>query len=519
MKDKIFLFITIAAAASMCGCVNVDKEVAETPSVYWKAPREAMPTEYFKPSQIKTDKIETADGGEKNAEKKSSAESPKASSSGDGAKKSAPRNLSASEKMIIGAELDLPELVDIALENNTSTRIYWFQAKQYAAAQGKAESSYYPQVSVGGQLYRDKTKPSLGYSFALPIGSYYETAYGPSAQITWLLYDFGKREAQVDSAREAMRAANFEYNQALQDVFLNVNVGYYQYYAAVGSVKAAKLSMEDAKISYDSALRKLKDGVGNKQDMLNALASYKNAEYEVESRIADVETARANLANVLGVSASDIKNIAENVKVPTSPETSKTIDNLIVQALRSRQSLLAGYAQLRKTKQDITAAERNFLPQIGAQGSASYMWYTEKNCSDQYQYQFGLTASWSIFEGFARKYELISAKAAERIQAQQLKADEIQIMSNIWAYYHVYQSSVKQVSSSEASVKASEEAYEATRIGFANGVNTITDLLNAQSRLASARQTNVNALATLSTSIAKLSHAVGAIGSKIPAQN
>lgn len=101
--------------------------------------------------------------------------------------------------MIIGAELDLPELVDIALENNTSTRIYWFQAKQYAAAQGKAESSYYPQVSVGGQLYRDKTKPSLGYSFALPIGSYYETAYGPSAQITGFFTISASAEAQVDS--------------------------------------------------------------------------------------------------------------------------------------------------------------------------------------------------------------------------------------------------------------------------------------------------------------------------------
>ena len=170
---------------------------------------------------------------------------------------------------------------------------------------------------------------------------------------------------------------------------------------------------------------------------------------------------------------------------------------------------------MRQTQSDVNVAQRDFLPQISAQAGASYGWYTDNHRSDQYQYQIGLSASWSIFEGFARKYELISAKSAERAQAQQLKSEQIQIISNIWAYYHVYQSSVKQVASSEAMVKASQEAYQATKIGFDNGVSTITDLLNAQTRLASARQTNVNALASLSMSVAKLSHAVGALGANI----
>lgn len=500
MKNKILAFSAVSAAAFACGCVNVDREVAETPSVYWKAPKDAMPSEYYKPSQIKTDKIEKSEDATEKAQKGGETAS-------DGAQKAAPRNLTPSEKLLAGGELTLPELIDIALENNPTTRMYWFQAKQYAAAQGKAEASYYPQVSVGAQVYRDKTKISV--ASLVPIGAYYETAYGPSAQISWLLFDFGKREAQVESAREALRAANFEYNQALQDVFLNVNVAFFRYYAALGSVKAAQLDVEDSKTSYESADRKLRDGVGNKQDMLNALASLRTAEFTLESKKSDVETARANLANAMGVNAADLRNISENVNIPTASE--KRIDELVAQAMRSRQSLLAGYAKLRKTQSDVKTAKRDFLPQLNAQGSASYMWNTESQREDAYQYQFGLAASWSIFEGFARKYELISAKAAERAQAQQLKADEISIISDIWAYYHVYQSSLKQIASSEASVEAASEAYEATKIGFANGVNSITDLLNAQTRLASARQSNVNARSSLAIAVARLSHAVGAV--------
>ncbi len=486
----------------MCGCVNVDKEVAATPSVYWKAPKDAMPSEIYNPENIKTDKIVTEKDSQNDSKKSNSAIS-------DSVK--IDQKLSASEKMFAGTKLNLTELVDIALENNPTTRIYWFQAKRYAASKGKAQAAYYPQVSIGAEIYRSKTKPSLGYGLNIPIGRYYETAYGPSAQISWLLYDFGKREAQVESAQEAMRAANFEYNQAIQDVFLAVNVAYYEYYSAIGGVKVAELNLEDSKTSFDSADRKYRDGVGNKQDMLNALATLKDAEFEFENRKSNVETARANLANAMGVSASDIKNISEDVPVLSSPETSKTIDALIATAMKSRQSLMAGYAQLRKSQSDVDIAKRDFLPKIGADASAMYGIYSKSSRSDQYQYQIGLSASWSIFEGFARKYELISARAAEREQAQKLKAEEIKVMSDIWAYYHVYQSSLKQVASSEASVKANEEAYKATKIGFDNGVSTITDLLNAQTRLAAARQTNINALSSLSISIAKLSHAVGAL--------
>jgi len=505
MKDKIIFTAVLSSVAALCGCVGVDSDVASRPSVYWKAPKDAMPENYVAPEQIKTDKIETpAESSDKQKPAKAKTEGPK--------------DLTAAEKFEAGAELDLPDIVDLALENNTTTRIYWFQAKQYAAAKGKANSAYYPQLTVGGQLYRAKNKPSYGIT-GLPVGSYYETGYGPSAQINWLIYDFGKREAQVESARDALRAANFEYNQSIQDVVFNVNVAYYNYYAAVGSVNAAEQSLQDCKVAFDSADKKLKAGVGNRQDMLNALASLKNAEYVVESKRADVETARANLANAVGVRVSSLTKISESVKIPTSPESERKIDELIGEAMKGRQSLMASYAVLSKTRRDIAIAERAYLPQIGAQAAANYVVYSQSSRNDAYEYQVGLTASWDIFDGFNRRYDLISAKAKERAQAQQLKSDQIVIISDVWASYHLYRSALKQVASADAAVKAGEEAYQATRTGFESGVSTITDLLNAQASLATARQTSVSANAVLSNSIARLSHAVGALGSKIPLED
>lgn len=516
MKAKFY--ISLAALALVGGCVCVDDEVAKTPSSTWKAPKEAMPEETISSERIKTEKILTEDELEKEkkamkGEGKTSA-SKDADTSNDAGSSEVQKFSSAAEKLENGKTLDLADLVDLALENNTSTRMYWFQSKVYAAKLGVANSAYYPQISVSAQVYRSRMKTTTP---SLPkIGAYYETGYGPAAEINWLIYDFGKREALVDSAREALRAANFDYNQIIQDVVLNVNLAYYDFYAANGNVKAAKLNLEDAMTAYDSANARFKEGVGNKQDMLTALANARNAEYSMEKASSEVENARATLGRALGVSVLKLSNISDEVKIPASEETSKKIDELVARALRSRQTLMASYANLRKAQSDTRATERNFLPQIGASGSAQYIDYTRSGRDASEQYAVGLTLSWSIFEGFARKYELISARAQERAQAQVLKDTEIKIISDVWGSYHSYQSAVKQVSSSEAAVEAAQEAFEATKAGYENGVSTLTDFLSAQSQLAQARQQKVLSNAVLASSIANLAHSTGALIATTP---
>ena len=487
MKNNYLPLCACAASVLLGACVNVDDETAEKPFVYWKAPDSARPDKFLTPENIKTDKID------------------------DSAPKPDAKFVRATDKIAAGATLDIADIVDIALENNQTTRIYWFQAKSYAAAVGKAQSAYYPQVSVSGQVYRSTTKPSLGYGSFPSIGRYYETGFGPSAEINWLLFDFGARESRVEAARQALYAANFGYNRAIQKVVLNVNVAYFGFFEALGGVKAAKLSVEDARTAYMAADERFKSGVGNKPDMLNALANLRSAEFSLQKAQSAVETARANLAAAMGVGVNSKIQIDENANPCPCEKSFDTVEKLTAEAMKSRQDLLAAYAMLRKADADIKTAQRNFLPQISASAAASRLDYTENGRAHQDNLQVGVGFSWSIFEGFARKYDLISAKAMRRAQAQTLKQTQIQIMSDIWSAFYTYKSSLKQLESARAAVSANFEAYSAVKVGYENGVNSITDFLNAQNRLASARQQEVSAMSAVSTSVAKLAYATGAL--------
>ena len=154
MKHK-FLLALICSSAFLGACVNVDEETSQKPFVYWKAPQDAS-VEHIATNQIKTNKI-VSETDAKNPKKNNSEE---------------PRFVRATEKISAGEKLGITDLIDIALENNPTTRIYWFKAKSYAAEVGKANSTYYPQVSFSADVYRSRIKPSLAYGGAFAqVGS------------------------------------------------------------------------------------------------------------------------------------------------------------------------------------------------------------------------------------------------------------------------------------------------------------------------------------------------------------
>ena len=488
MKQFQKFSIVSIAALLLASCVNVDSKVAEKPSRYWKAPADAKPERILRPAQILTDKI--VDESD---------------------------TLPASDKMLAGETLDLSDLIVIALENNTLTRQYWFQAKVYAAQKGSVDSQYLPRVSANVGVARVKTRQ---YGVPPAVGTFWNTGYGPSLQINWLLYDFGKRGRLSESAREALRAANFDYNQSLQDIVLAVNLGYFNLYNAQGYVKTAKANLADAQESYKAAKAKLDNGVGNRPDELRALATLKNAEFELERANAAIEGKRAELAKVLGIEVTSSLKISDEFVVPSSDTTNQEIDSLVADALRERQSLMAAYAKIRAAEYKTFAQENNYLPSLS--GVVDLQWQDFTN--DRYEhtpynnYSIGLALSWSLFEGFNKQYQVIGARAQERIAAQQLKDEQISIIGDVWSSFYSYKSAQKQLTSAQSALDASQEAFNAIKSAYDNGVSTLTDLLNAQTQLAMARQQLIDAEAFLSVSIAKLAHSTGTLTNNVPAE-
>jgi len=456
----------LLACGLLTSCVNVDKEVARRPSELWKPPAEALPGQAV-----------TVPG---------------------------PRPSKASD-MLGAGPVDLPTLLDIALENNPETRASWYQAKAAAAQYGQSQSPYYPEVTVSGRVGREYVKNDIA------PGSNNFTTYGPSLEMSWLLFNFGKRSATADAARESLYAANFAYNQTYQDIVLQVITAYYNLHTANASLAATEASLENARATYDAANTRLETGLGNKQDMLRALADVKSVEAQLELDYADIEAARATLAAAVGIRVGEYLKIVPPEAPPSFEGIDQDVSTMVAIALQQRPDILQAYAQTRAAEYDLEAAQADLWPELGVEMAGSMTEYDGRGYNPTENFRAALVLEWDIFQGFNKKYAIENSRALLRQQQADVMAQKLEIVSNVWTFYFAFRSAIKQVDAAREALVAQQQAYDAISIGYETGINSLLDLLTAQQDLDTTRQLLVDSESNLANSIVNLANAVGTL--------
>ena len=109
----------------------------------------------------------------------------------------------------------LSDLIDYALRHNPRTRAAWHGARAAAAAKASRGGAYLPTVDLDGI-------GQVGYGSRSSKYEEWQGALGPSIAVNYLLYDSGGRAADLEEARQALRAANWTHSAVLEDVVLLV---------------------------------------------------------------------------------------------------------------------------------------------------------------------------------------------------------------------------------------------------------------------------------------------------------
>src|SRR5262249_24384482 len=155
---------------------------------------------------------------------------------------------------------DLPELIDLALQNNPDTRRLWQEARTSAARLGRAQGAHLPQgtwQTTGG---------------AIPTGK--EVIIGPGIvpdlALTWTLIDFGRRGAERDRALQELLATSYAFDRRLQTVVFDVQRSFFALDAARASVDAAQATLEAAQTVEAAATDRMNLGLATKPEGLLA---------------------------------------------------------------------------------------------------------------------------------------------------------------------------------------------------------------------------------------------------------
>ncbi|MAI26957.1 MAG: hypothetical protein CMN75_13090 [Spirochaeta sp.] len=419
--------------------------------------------------------------------------------------------------------LDLPQLIDVALEKNPQTRAAWQRSRVAAAQLGESMSDYYPDLSfegVGG--YSKSAMP-------FPDGTaVYEGAdIIPQLEITYILLDFGRRTASAESARRRLAAANFSFNRELQRVIYQVESSFYEYDAARALEEAAGLNLQLALSVLDDVDRRLELGLATRPDLLLAKQVEAQAIYDLESAKVTVFNARSKLALAMGLPANSELHVVSLFDQPLPAELETRVESMIDLALGTRPDLQAQVARLRASEAELKKAKAAFFPTIGVEGAYGGQWgdyrlygagvgapginTEQRRHGITSVYNAQLVISWPLFEGFSRKNRVRQARANQQEQKEILRAIELEATNEVWSVYNDYQASTRRYEYGVALLEASQEAYEATRESYDNGLRTIDDLLRAERDLSSARYTLIGSRAELLSTAARLGFALGSM--------
>ena len=410
-------------------------------------------------------------------------------------------------------KLDIGDLIDIALSNNPATRQAWEEARVMEAKAIQSASAWYPTLQ--GTMEANYQR-SVANGHVVTVN---QTAYGPAATVSWLVFDFGGRSAGVEKARQLLIEANFQFNQAIQDVLLDTVVAYQNYYTDLSLVTAGEADVVDSSKSFEVARERFKAGLVSELDELQAESSYKKSLYALEDAKSTLNASKAALALVLGFPAdADMEIAAPSNDIP--PDISEeAVSIFIEQALKERPDIAAGRAALEAKRSEVARVTSDLLPSLIAGGSAGANWYTyygklkdtSTSYKDDYLYGGQLKVEWDIFDGFKNFYRRKEAQRDFEAEEQKLIAAHLGVSRDAWDSYYNFVSAGKKYEYSRTFLDTADMSYKLASEGYKTGLKNIIDLLSSQSQLSDARSKFIQSRGDLYSASAQLLHAIGAL--------
>jgi outer membrane protein len=410
----------------------------------------------------------------------------------------------------------LVELIDIAQRRNPATRVAWEEARQAAINVGVAQAAYLPALTasaVGGY-----ERVILPFPPQFQPGSLVSAV--PQLTVSYLLLDFGGRAASVEQAGQLSSAANAQFTAVHQKLIFDVARAYFILDGAEAAVRAARQAVTDSQVLQQSAEALYGRGLGTVVNVDLARRGTAQAQYDLSQAVAAQRDAMYALLAAMDLPPTTKLRVAHIFARPLPPRTTRTVDDLLRQALRQRPDMFADVAKLRATDAAITLARSELAPKVllNARAGGEFARLNLTNLPPPFsigekQGAALLTLSWPLYDGGLLENKLRLAESQHAMAADVLKGRTDQALREVALAYDQIETGLQQYNAAVALQKASETAFSSASASYAQGVSTFTDAVSAQTGLASARAAVVRAHAQSLINAAALAFATGLLTS------
>jgi outer membrane protein TolC len=218
------------------------------------------------------------------------------------------------------------------------------------------------------------------------------------------------------------------------------------------------------------------------------------------------EQARLNLQRVIGVPLGSPLVLTDQLRF--TAEALPQIDNAVADALSHRAEVLISEAEVRMFQLERKAVWDEYLPSLQFLGDYGISGITPTDTALPTR-RVAVQLNVPIFNGGLTQGRLTVATSRQHQAELQLGSVRGQVEQDVRLAISTLQTSVERVRAADDAVRLAEQELEMSRDRFRAGVADNLEVINAQTSLANARASQVQALAVYNAARLNLAAALG----------
>jgi outer membrane protein len=412
--------------------------------------------------------------------------------------------------------LTLEIVVERILCSDPELRKTWATAKAQKAQVGVEQSAYLPR------LVNDTDFTFARYDTNSGRQSHYsgharQRQLASRLRLSWLLFDFGQREAALRNARHQLVATNASYERRLQESIMLAGQLYYDAVAAqqsqITALQVAALAEENLVI----ASAKYEAGVAALSDRLRAQSAYSEASLDQVRAAGALHSLKGRLAVCMGQPPqTPFKIVAGAPRHSNDRSNIQNIDKLMEQAQKDHPALVAARAKVEASKAVVNESlsdGRATISFIGnLSGARNYRSASSDVDSHLSSNSIALQLNIPLFDGFERKYRVRRAQAELEVSKAALTNVEEEIALEVWASYQSLRIEAHSLRWTSKWVDQSHQALKIVQGRYRSGVGSMDETLNALATYATAKQQHINASRNWQQARLRLAAGLGELG-------
>jgi outer membrane protein TolC len=392
--------------------------------------------------------------------------------------------------------LTLDEALKLTLENNYSILIAKANSEIYSNNASAGNAGMLPELNANTSYSRSNNFNKQTYNTGQVYNYSSVNADNTNASVTlsWTLFDGFKMFASLNKYKELKNQGDLLLKSEIENSVYSLLVNYYGIVHDIKLLTAYKNSLEISKIRLNIVSDKKELGSASKFDVLQAQVDLN----EDSSNVMRQEVKISNEKTILLRQIMCVKVPFEFTLEDSIPIKSYyDYDQLFDAAENNNKTIKLAEQRAALSKLDISLAKSDLYPKISV--NTGYGYSRAENDANSvkintnYGYNYGISASFNIFDGFNISRQIENAEISQKIAGFELEDARLNVRASLTNAYKNYNTNFQLMKLEKSNVKTAYENVELAKEKLKLGTITYlefrkiqNDFLNAENRLSNA---------------------------------